>query len=723
MRSPSKRLLSTDSAMRESDQPPRKTPVPAAEQPIAREPQSKHSEERELFLAGDGSTGPPAAFAHHRAETLPDKLETATPNLASPQHIVNVLEAHPEEVLILDLRVSTQYARSCVRAALNLCVPTTLLKRPSYNVGRLTDTFKNDAQKTQFEKWETCNYIVVYDANTSQIKDAANCLNVLKKFTNEGWIGNAYIVRGGFAEFSSKFPDWVDQGDEAVSSTGIGKPTLNLQLGDKKIAPVIGGCPMPMTKSAANPFFGNIRQNMDLIGGVGQMDVRYPAAMTSEQKSVIPAWLKRAASASDEGKGVSDKFLNIEKGEQKRMQDALSGNVSYGTPTPGATRKVQIAGIEKGSKNRYNNIWPYEHSRVKLQGVKKDDCDYVNASHISTSRSKKHYISTQAPIPATFGDFWNMVWQRDIRVIVMLTAEAEGGQIKAHNYWQDGQYGHCTLTFHSEHRASLEMSRITKHRKRPSMGKQKSSMKIVPRPSSNDNPFEAAMGGNKSDETIAPGEQDDAPHVIVRRFTLANESKPFERIREITQLQYSNWPDFGAPAHPAHLLGLVEQCDAVVQASRGGSSLQAREGPDEDERPVLVHCSAGCGRTGTFCTVDSVVDMLKAQRKSRSSKRDASPMDLDPPGWQAGKDGKDENPFFSGDGGDGSLSLSSIKAVTPSSTPSDMKKEWLGLDDVDLIEKTVEELRLQRISMVQSLRQYVLCYEAVLEWIAHQDNM
>ena len=327
--------------MRESDQPPRKTPVPASEHAIPREPQSKHSEERELFLAGDGSAGPPASFAHHRAETLPDKLETATPNLASPQHIVNVLEAHPEEVLILDLRVSTQYARSCIRAALNLCVPTTLLKRPSYNVGRLTDTFKNDAQKTQFDKWETCNYIVVYDANTSQIKDAANCLNVLKKFTNEGWIGNAYIVRGGFAEFSSKFPDWIDQGDEAVSNTSTGKPTLNLQLGDKKIVPVIGGCPMPMTKSAANPFFGNIRQNMDLIGGVGQMDVRYPAAMTAQQKSVIPAWLKRAASASDEGKGVSDKFLNIEKGEQNACRTPYLVTCLMARPHPALQGKFR----------------------------------------------------------------------------------------------------------------------------------------------------------------------------------------------------------------------------------------------------------------------------------------------------------------------------------------------------------------------------------------------
>jgi protein-tyrosine phosphatase len=45
---------------------------------------------------------------------------------------------------------------------------------------------------------------------------------------------------------------------------------------------------------------------------------------------------------------------------------------------------------------------------------------------------------------------------------------------------------------------------------------------------------------------------------------------------------------------------------------------------------------------------------------------------------------------------------------------------WTLRDDMDLIEKTVEDFRLQRLSMVQSLRQFVLCYESVLEWLVEQ---
>lgn len=47
--------------------------------------------------------------------------------------------------------------------------------------------------------------------------------------------------------------------------------------------------------------------------------------------------------------------------------------------------------------------------------------------------------------------------------------------------------------------------------------------------------------------------------------------------------------------------------------------------------------------------------------------------------------------------------------------------DWLLKDDEDLISKAVADLRDQRLSMVQSLRQFVLCYETVLEWSVRQN--
>ncbi|CZT15788.1 related to tyrosine-protein phosphatase non-receptor type 12 [Ramularia collo-cygni] len=616
--------------------------------------------------------------AKPRAETLPNLGDTDAQILATPQHVINLLESKPEQVLLLDLRVSTQYAMSHITGALNLCIPTTLLKRPSFNVQKLADTFKDDDQRAKFERWKSSSHIVVYDASSALLKDATICLNTIKKFRGEGYEGSLYIIRGGIKEFAARFPSFVESGMDAqpMSVDGDGP----------EIAPVIGGCPMPMTDQPANPFFGNIRQNMDLIGGVGLMPIKHPSKATKSAENEFPEWLKQASNDHDQGQRVSNKFEQIEWREKKRMEEALSGTVSFGTPKQESHDAIQIAGFEKGNKNRYNNIWPFEHSRVRLQGVPNHGCDYFNASHIKAAWSNKRYISTQAPIPATFNDFWNVVWQQDVRVVVMLTAEKEGAQVKAHNYWDSKQYGSLHLDFLSEKRASIEPSRIHKHQKRPSTGKRSATQSQNPQV-----PLAQIDGKDKDG-----GEE---PFVIVRKFTISHDRYPFEPMREITQLQYSSWPDFGAPAHPAHLLGLVEQCDAVVRATNKAHAF----GPDQQyQRPILVHCSAGCGRTGTFCTVDSVIDMLKQQRKARKSHLPYA-MEIDKSPSRV-----EEDNFF----------------ATRSSVSDDSKDgAWMQRDDLDLVEKVVEDFRHQRISMVQSLRQYVLCYESVMEWLVdHRED-
>ena len=336
---------------------------------------------------------------HGRADTLPSTLDDG-PAMITPSQLKGMLDHFPEtHMLLLDLRVFPQYSQSRIKNALNLCIPTTLLKRPSFNLQKLKETFTKESERARFAKWKESKCIVVYDAYSSEKKDAVSSINTLKKFSGEGWNGNCYILRGGFAQFSKDYPEAID-----IKSTQENQSSkINLSLGSSMpdVAPVAGGCVMPATKNAANPFFSNIRQNQDLIGGVGQLSVKLPDEIKSDAKNYLPKWLDEAAAKDDHGKTVSDKFLNLELHEQSRMTKALSSGVSYGKPEV-ATMDVQIAGIEKGGKNRYNNIWPYEHARVKLQGRPEGTCDYVNASHIKALRSNKRYIASQGPLPATF---------------------------------------------------------------------------------------------------------------------------------------------------------------------------------------------------------------------------------------------------------------------------------------------------------------------------------
>jgi protein-tyrosine phosphatase len=581
--------------------------------------------------------------------------------MVSPK-LVSELMQHPEKLLLLDLRVYQQYATSRIRNALNLCIPTTLLKRPSYTIQRLAETFSKEADRDKFETWQSCKYIVVYDACSSQPKEATVPFNVLKKFATEGWHGTGYVIKGGFQLFAKLEPSWVDVG--AVSSSkASNNPSLSISPPAKDALAVAGGCSMPTSKSSANPFFGNIRQNMDLLDGVGQMPIKRPDNMSDLSERNLPHWLRRATKASDEGKRVSEKFLSIEKSEQRRMQDAYTSKVRYGA-SGDSDRHVQIAGIEKGSKNRYNNIFPFDHTRVRLQDTSDNDCDYVNASHVKAEYSNRRYIATQAPTPATFTDFWRVVWEQDVRVIVMLTPEYEGGQLKSHPYWKTGAYGPFKIKTLSERTISLEPkeSSVSADRlKRPTLGQRRSTTNTVKSP------------GRSASPTS------EAPAVVVRTFTMSHSSHPFQPMREITQLHYSQWPDFGAPASPGSILSLMDQVNKYV---RGSASPKAAVGPEEaaprGEKPIVVHCSAGCGRTGTYCTIDSVIDMLKRQRIEREHE-DRDRMDLD-------------------------------------------SESWIRTDEDDLVAKAVDDFRHQRLSMVQNLRQFVLCYESVLQWVVSQQS-
>ena len=158
---------------------------------------------------------------------------------------------------------------------------------------------------------------------------------------------------------------------------------------------------------------------------------------------------------------------------------------------------------------------------------------------------------------------------------MMLTAESEGGHVKCHHYWVDGRYGPLALVKRSEKRILLERK----------------------------DPNDPSM-----------------PHIIMRRFTLQHSHQPFSPVREIIQLQYASWPDFGTPVHPSHILALIEYKDAVMMSTGFqvpvNPSLPPSPPRTSVERPAIIHCSAGCGRTGVFCAVDTVCGTMLLRSSS-----------------------------------------------------------------------------------------------------------
>ncbi|CAL1673829.1 unnamed protein product [Lasius platythorax] len=208
------------------------------------------------------------------------------------------------------------------------------------------------------------------------------------------------------------------------------------------------------------------------------------------------------------------------------------------------------------SKNRYTDVLCYDHSRVCLSQMDGDPTsDYINANFVDGYKQKNAFISTQGPLPRTCGDFWRMIWEQQTLVIVMTTRVVEKGRTKCTQYWNtepdhDVQVGGFTIT-------TLE---IDKNR----------------------------------DYTIS---------------TLLITNTKTDETREVCHMLYTAWPDYGTPKSAKALLqflSLVRQQQSKLLASRGDTWAGHPRGP-----PIVVHCSAGIGRTGTFCTLDICISRLE----------------------------------------------------------------------------------------------------------------
>lgn len=351
------------------------------------------------FQGGLANTG-------SRQNTPEPGFQTSHPahgvNFASAERCAELVISAHRESIFLDVRPFTHFAQSNIRGSLNLCIPTTLIKRPSFDTRKLENTFTDDSAKTKFARWRHCRYIVVYDAATADPKDAGPLSNLLKKFTAEGWEGEAMILKGGFKTFSNCFPGLTQnkQGEQLQTAKKAApkKPT-SMHISLPAVAPVAGGCALPESSATVIPFFGNIRQHMDLLGGVGQISLQLPRQLTESKRRLLPSWLRDASNPNDQGYSVSQKFLKLEEKELERMKQAFS----YGSTVDAtSSKKYRIAGIEKGTKNRYNDIYPFDHSRVQLQNEPTGGCDYVNGNHLKAEYSNRSYIATQAPVPDTF---------------------------------------------------------------------------------------------------------------------------------------------------------------------------------------------------------------------------------------------------------------------------------------------------------------------------------
>ncbi|CAG4943458.1 unnamed protein product [Parnassius apollo] len=213
------------------------------------------------------------------------------------------------------------------------------------------------------------------------------------------------------------------------------------------------------------------------------------------------------------------------------------------------------------AKNRYTDVLCYDHSRVLLSQTDPDDptTDYINANYVDGYKQKNAFICTQGPLPKTFGDFWRMVWEQGSLVVVMTTRAVERGRVKCGQYWPAAPGARAT------HGA-----------------------------------FAVAT------ETVDAHEDYVVSHLLLTDLRT-------EQTRRVWHGQYVRWPDYGVPgggrAQPVlRFLHHVRAAQRAALQHLGDAWAGHSRGP-----PIVVHCSAGIGRTGTFITLDVCTSRLAAE--------------------------------------------------------------------------------------------------------------
>lgn len=561
-------------------------------------------------------------------EDLPEDIHRV-----EPDQLESLLKE--EELIIFDTRPFNMYSVSRIKGAINMCVPTTLLKRNSFNIPQMLNSTSMPLNlkdltllKITSNNSSAPMKVLVYDSDSCDSHTSFLLYKTCMKFRWYNQDGSRtfdiYFLNKGFTDVS-KLASFM----ESASSTSFNAASPNVkQLSN------LSGFQLPSCTPPNQKFLSNIKKNNlpklsisatednsnyndndndnDINDNLDSYHYNFRLPDISKHESEkLPVWLqfftKNRNSSSytkDILKTINFKFNKIEKSEQARLRTAITNHCpdnhvpnicSPSALCPGCDNTYYKIpkGIEYGFKNRYNNIWPYEHSRVKLikspNPLKLDDYDdYFNANYISFPKiSNFKYIATQNPLQATYEDFWKTIWSNRINIIICLNIQLPANLVgQDRKYFDDQEF-------------------------------KRSGIKIT------------------NNELI---EQD----FNIRKLTLAKDDK----VRSVYHLEYKDWPDFGVPSSFDSILKLIDYKKKIIKT-------------ENLNEQALVHCLAGCGRTGCFITLDMALDCFNNFKRG----------DLDP---------------------------------------------WM---DNDLIYKAVQYQRTQRISMVQNLDQFIFCYEFILNYV------
>ncbi|XP_021568339.1 tyrosine-protein phosphatase non-receptor type 18 [Carlito syrichta] len=224
------------------------------------------------------------------------------------------------------------------------------------------------------------------------------------------------------------------------------------------------------------------------------------------------------------------------------------------------------AGCQPGNarKNRYKDVLPYDQTRVVLSLLREEGHgDYINGNFIRGADGSQAYIATQGPLPHTLLDFWRLVWEFRVKVILMACQETENGRKRCERYWAQEheplQIGLFCITLTNEKWLNADIMLRT------------------------------------------------------LKVTFQKES------RSVHQLQFMSWPDHGVPSSPDHMLAMVEEAHRLQGSGPGPLCVHCSAGCGRTGVLCVVDYVRQLLLTQTIPSNFSLFDVVLEMRRQRPS--------------------------------------------------------------------------------------------------------
>ncbi|CAI2313059.1 unnamed protein product [Caenorhabditis sp. 36 PRJEB53466] len=201
-------------------------------------------------------------------------------------------------------------------------------------------------------------------------------------------------------------------------------------------------------------------------------------------------------------------------------------------------------------RNRYKDVGCLDNNRVKLNAPWPHD--YIHGNYVSVPSNPKRFICTQAPLEKTCADFWFMCLQDRVEYIFMLCNFTEKQVKKCHEYYPTSK------------KKTLEFTE----------GNHKITVKY-----------------ESSNKVKFSKEKDKEKIKVVVTETIISVEGPNDTSIKTVHYHWNDWPDRGCPQADMAIVELLDR----ARHSKG---------------PIVVHCSAGIGRTGSVVMIEYMMDQF-----------------------------------------------------------------------------------------------------------------